>query len=563
MKKNTARISWRAGLAGILLAGTLPFFAGCPLGSSALTVARAAPPPSSANPAARSAVPIPEANIKRAVARLPQLVKTVMANTGIPGLAVAVVHDGKTVFAQGFGVRKEGSDAPVTADTVFQIASLSKSISGTVAAKAISDCAVSGSGCEGLSWNTPVHPYLPEFGLSDPWVTRHVTVGDLMAHRSGLPGTAGDLLQILGFDHQQIFSRFAQLPLGPFREQYAYVNFGFSAGAFAVANAVGLDWADLAQRDLFAPLGMDSTSFRYSDYLSRSNRAATHVKRDGKWQALFSFDDDAAAPAGGVSSSVNDLAQWMKLILADGSFSGQQLIQPGVLLPALTPQSTAHPPTTSSTRTGFYGYGVDVNYGMSGRVQLTHSGAFTSGAATAYELIPSADVGIVVLTNAFPIGAAETIASQFSDIVQYGSIRTDWPAFWHHAFGPLAAPVGDCVGQSPPSNPTPPDPDGSYVGTYSSTYFGSVKVTASDGQLTAAFGPKPIRYTLRPWNGNEFVMDLSESDDYEPGSLASVWFTGVSGGAASGLIVTWLNGDGSNGSCSRQPENSFKPYVRD
>lgn len=420
MRKCTGKIALRAELVGALLVAGLPFLAGCP--SSALTIAHATPPPSSASPATRSILPIPEANIKKAVKRLPKLVKTVMANTGIPGVAVAVVHDGKTVYAQGFGVRKVGNPAPVTPDTVFQIASVSKSITGTVVARVVSQHMQANAtasdkppACQDVLWSTPVDCYLPDFTLGAPWVAEHVTVGDLLSHRSGLPAGFGDELQSLGFSRQQIFSHVARLrpcpgtsPAQPCLETfrgrlYAYTNFGFTAGAIAVANAEGLDWADLAQRELFAPLGMTSTSYRYSDYLARSNRAATHVKRNGKWEPLYSFDDDAAAPAGSVSSTVLDLAQWMKLILTDGQFKGQQLILPEALLPALTPESVAEPANRPATRTGFYGYGIGIKYGMSGRVKLIHSGAFTSGAATNYQLIPSADLGIVVLTNAFPI----------------------------------------------------------------------------------------------------------------------------------------------------------------
>lgn len=557
----------RAGLAIGLVAAGLLLLAGCPQSSPLTINASATPAPvlSSASPATRSTIPISATNIRAAISRLPDLVKKEMTATDIPGVAVAVVHDGKTLFAQGFGVRKEGGGKPVTADTVFQIASFSKSISATVIAKVISNCAAEGSGCS-ISWNMRVHKYLPIFSLQSSWVTQHVTVGDLLSHRSGLPGAAGDDLQSLGFHRQQIFSRLSQLPLGPFRDQYAYANFGYTAGAIAVANAAGLDWADLAQQELFAPLGMDSTSYRYSDYKNQckaDNCAVTHVKRDGRWQALYQFDDDAAAPAGGVSSSVKDLAQWAKLILADGRFDGKQLIQPAALLPAVTPHAVAEPADKPATRTGFYGYGIGVMYGMSGRVKLLHSGAFTSGAATTYELIPSADIGIVVLTNASPIGAAETIASQFSDIVQYGEIRTDWPVYWDRYFHSINSPSGDCAKQDPPSSPAPPGSDNTYVGTYHSTYFGDAVVAAKNGQLTLALGPKPVEYTLKPWNGNEFVIDLSENTAAVPKSYSSVWFTGASSGTASGLIVTALNGDG-DGSCKRQPgaDSVFKPYSR-
>src|SRR5690606_9869255 len=130
--------------------------------------------------------------------------------------------------------------------------------------------------------------------------------------------------------------------------------------------------------------------------------------------------------AGGVSSSVADLAHWLAMILADGKRGDHQIIEPAALLPAITPQIVSSPPTEPAMRAGFYGYGFNVGTTSGARTQLSHSGAFELGAGANFVVIPSADVGIVALTNATPSGIPETLTAEFADLVQFGAVREDW-----------------------------------------------------------------------------------------------------------------------------------------
>src|ERR1700689_134610 len=199
-------------------------------------------------------VPIPDGQIERAVGQLDTLAQAMLGKSGIPGLAVAVVRNGNTVYAKGFGLRKIGERQPVDADTVFQIASLSKSIGATVVAHQV------GAGV--VKWDTPLVTHLPWFELNDPWITGHVTIGDMFAHRSGLPDHAGDDLEDLGYNRRQILQRLRFAPLHSFRDDYAYTNFGLTAAAEAAAVASGKDWATLSDEMLPSPLGMTATSSR-------------------------------------------------------------------------------------------------------------------------------------------------------------------------------------------------------------------------------------------------------------------------------------------------------------
>src|SRR6201997_889310 len=290
---------------------------------------------SDAPPNEVSGVQIPGGRIDDAVARIDGLVGDLMKSTGIPGMAVAVVHGGKTVYAKGFGVRDAtrgtGQDNNVDADTVFQLASVSKSVGATVVAHEVGDNVV--------TWDTPVVSKLPWFALSDPYVTSHVTIADLYSHRSGLPDHAGDKLEDLGYDRKQSLERLKYLPLAPFRISYAYTNFGVTAAAEAAAAAAGKPWADLSDDALYRPLGMASTSSRFADFTARPNHAVNHVKVGDKWEPRFQRDPDPQSPAAGVSSSVNDMARWLTMVLANGTYNGQRITSPEALLPAVYPRN--------------------------------------------------------------------------------------------------------------------------------------------------------------------------------------------------------------------------------
>lgn len=473
-------------------------------------------PAAELSPPQVAGVEIPDGQIDDAVGQLDGLAQELMDRSGIPGMAVAVVHDGDVVYAKGFGVREAGSDTPVDSATVFQLASMSKPVGSTVVAHQVNE--------DVIDWDTKIVEHLPTFTLSDPYVGSNVTVGDLYSHRSGLPDHAGDELEDLGFDRAQVIERLRFLPLGPYRITYEYTNFGLTTAAESVAVASGAEWADLSEQVLYEPLGMDSTSSRFADFEAQENRAPGHVLVDGEYVARDIREPDAQAPAGGVSSSVDDVAKWLTMLLADGEYSGGRIASPEALQAALTPQSVSSPPATPDSRAGFYGYGFNVGTSPAGRVTFGHSGAFGSGAATAFTAIPSADVAIVALTNAAPIGVPETLAAEFADLVQFGEIREDWAGLYTQAFSEFADPVGSLVGQDPPGNPAPPKPLGDYTGTYDNDYYGPARIDERDGELVLTIGPADRTYPLTHWDGDVFTFTLL-NENAPDGSISKATFT--------------------------------------
>jgi CubicO group peptidase (beta-lactamase class C family) len=240
-------------------------------------------------PPAASAVP--REKVKAALPALERLAHQTLKKTGVPGMAIAVVHRDEVIYLKGFGVRQAGKEGPVDADTVFQLASVSKPIATTVLAALVGE--------KRIGWDERVIDHDPGFRLCDPCVTRVVTFRDLLCHRSGLPAHAGDLLEDLGYGRAEVLRRLRYLkPASSFRSRHAYTNFAFTQAGVAAARAAGKAWEELSALKLYRPLGMKSTSSRFADYVAARNRALLHVRVGGRWAARYVRDPDAQSPAG-------------------------------------------------------------------------------------------------------------------------------------------------------------------------------------------------------------------------------------------------------------------------
>lgn len=447
-----------------------------------------------------------ETDVSNAVGRLDGVVENVMQRTGIPGVAVAVVYKDKVIYAKGFGVREVGKPDPIDTDTVFQLASVSKPIASTVIATLV--------GKKRFDWDDQIRTYNPAFALSDPYVTENATFADMLSHRSGLATGAGDLLEDLGFDRDTILRRLVQQPLSPFRSTYHYSNFGYTEGGEAAAKAAGNSWEALAEAALFKPLGMTRSSYRHADYISHDNRAHLHVRigepADHRWQAKYDRIPDAEAPAGGASGSLNDMARFLRLQLNEGRFESAQLVDAAALADTHKPHVISGQPADARGRGRFYGLGWNVSYDQNGRVRVGHSGAFDLGAATNVTMIPGEELGIVVLTNAQPIGAAEAIAETFFDITQNGHPTVNWVDFLGMVFGQMhdQARAAAASGAIPP-NAKPARPLADYLGTYGNSYFGPLIVRAEGDSLVMILGPTaaPTTFPLKHIDGDQFVFE--------------------------------------------------------
>jgi CubicO group peptidase (beta-lactamase class C family) len=331
----------------------------------------------------------------------------------------------------------------------------------------------------------------------------------MFAHRSGLPDHAGDVLEDIGYGRDEVTYRLRFLqPASSFRSEYAYTNFGLTAGAVAAAHAAGRSWEDVSAERLYQPLGMAGTSSRHADFFRGANRASGHTLVDGRWVAGEQRDPDAQSPAGGVSSSAHDMAQWMRLQLAGGRVDGRQVIAAAALAETHRPQTVRVAPANPATdRAGFYGLGWNVDYDAEGRVRLTHSGGFLLGAGTAVTLLPGMQLGIVTLTNAAPIGVAESVSASFFDLVDHGTLTRDWLGVIQPAItAAVAPPYGkDADYSQQPAGASSPHPSESYAGLYRNDFVGDAQVVQNDGHLSLLLGPSRISAELRHWDGDVFL----------------------------------------------------------
>jgi hypothetical protein len=258
--------------------------------------------------------------------------------------------------------------------------------------------------------------------------------------------------------------------------------------------------------------------------MRRRNRATGHVSVNGIYQARYQRQPDAQSPAGGVSSSVRDMAHWLAMVLQGGMYNGQQIVAASALLPAVTAEIVSAPTPDISARPDLYGYGFNIGSQPSGRVTLSHSGAFAYGAGTNFLLIPSLDLGIVALTNAAPSGAAEALTASFADLVQFGSVTRDWYAGYRDRTAAISAPVGSLAGKSPPANLAPPESLESYAGIYENNYYGPAEIQLNDAALTMKIGPHGVEVPLRHWSGDVFTYTPS-GENAPDGSRAALTFS--------------------------------------
>src|SRR6476646_6318278 len=487
-----------------------------------------------------AAAPAPQPHITaeqvtNAVQEVEKLAQKQIDQNAVPGLAIAVVFQDKVVYAKGFGVRDVNTNAPVDADTVFQLASVSKPIGSTVVAELVGEGKI--------TWDSKLSALDPTFEMFDPWVTREITVRDMYAHRSCLPDHAGYLLEDLGFTRAEILFRLRyQHPDSSFRSHYAYTNFGMTEGAVAAVKPYLLEWEEACDQKLYKPLGMTSTSSRYADFTARQNKALGHVLVDGKWVQKFKRDPDAQSPTGGVSSSVNDVAKWIRLQLGNGKFDGKQIVSEKPLAETHHPQMlTGFNPFTDMPT--FYGLGWNVSYDQQGRLRLNHSGGFDLGAATFVNLIPAEQLGIVVLTNGRPLGIPEALGTIFADTALYVKPTQDWFPLYKQRFSDPAT-TGTVLGfdySKPPTSPAPALNNTAYLGKYANDFIGDIAIVEKDGGLAVVEGPKKLTFPLKHYDRDTFTYETTGENAV---GRSGITFTIGPDGQATQVVVENLNAHG-------------------
>jgi CubicO group peptidase (beta-lactamase class C family) len=442
-------------------------------------------------------------------------VQRLMKTAGTPGCALVVIH-GDHTYVQGYGVKEKGVDTPVTPDTLFANASTTKAVTTAAMALLVDDGK--------MAWNDPVRKHLPAFRLSDPLADAHVTVRDLVCHRTGLP--RHDMLWYRSpYTREDILRRIGNAKLtASFRSTYQYQNICFLAAGEAVRAASGAPSFEAFVRErLLTPLGMERTNLSHRDAQADPDHASPHQRVKGKVRVTPWLDFDSIAPAGTMNSCAREMAAWLRLQLSGGLLpDGTRLISEANLRETRTPQMVM--PVDDETRARYphltqmsYGLGWSLwNYGE-GHGVVSHSGAI-DGFRAHVALIPEKQIAVAIFVN-LSAPVVEMIRNTVFDRL-LGLPEADWDAAVR---ADLKKIEDDRKKQEKErreqrkSGKPSPLPLNAFAGSYEDPAYGTATVTHNGkkgGALTLSWGT-----FTRPLRHQTFTTFLAEPRDGEyPGA---------------------------------------------
>jgi CubicO group peptidase (beta-lactamase class C family) len=437
----------------------------------------------------------------------------------VPGIAVAVVKDGEVVLARGYGEREQGKPARVDEHTLFAIASNTKAFTSA----SLSMLADEGK----LTLEDRVIDHLPWFRMSDPYVTREMRIRDLLVHRSGLGLGAGDLLfwPTTTYSNREVAERLRDVPLaGGFRERYAYDNILYGVAQLVIEQASGQSYEQFLRTRIFQPLGMRHTRYNSDALTPRDNVATGHAKAD--------FTTLVPAPrmtwknvagAGGLYSSVSDMARWMNAQLAGGVYRDAKGHEHRLFTPErqqamwslVTPMPIAEPKVEAlkAARPAFLGYGEGWTVSeFQGEKLVWHTGGWP-GMVSRVTLVPEHGLGIVVLTNQEVGAAFNAVTLKVLDACLANS-GTDWLAAYSAQVA-LSKDNADAhwrkLQAARDASSRPSLPLEKYAGTLRDPWYGDVNVTKEDSGLVLRFSRTPeLVGDLQPWQHDTFVVRWRE-----------------------------------------------------
>ena len=472
-------------------------------------------------------------------------VKRTMATFDVPGIAIAIVKDGKVVAAQGFGVRKLGEPAPVDGQTIFEIASNSKAFTAAALAMLVDEGK--------LAWDDPVTRHLPDFRMYDAYVTHEMTVRDLLVHRSGLGLGAGDLLwwPTTQFTTDEIIERLQYIrPATSFRNSYAYDNLLYIVAGKIIAQKAGKPWGDAVRERILKPVGMNTTTTSLAENAGNANVSNAHSKINGKAAPVKAMPVANAVGAVGINTNAEDLARWMNVLLDQGRIgkdaSGQDVRlfsekQSREMWTAQTPIKISEPkPALAATRPNFYAYGLGFQLrDYKGRKLAMHGGAL-QGFYSRVLLVPEEKLGIAILTNAESGGSLSALQYRLLD--QYMGIA---PADWIKIIGDMEKEAYEKdqaaqkkasatrAGKSQPSLPMT-----AYDGEYQDAWYGLMTIRPEGKKRVMSFSKTPdligelehfqhdtfiVRWKERNFNADAYVtFSLNPDGSIERMKMAPV-----------------------------------------
>lgn len=425
----------------------------------------------------------------------------------IPGVSVCIVKGGKPVLLRGYGVREKGVPGNVDENTLFMIGSNTKAFTATAVALLDAD--------KTLSLDDKVQQWVPGFKQYDPWVAKEADLRDLLCHRLGFETFQGDFMYFdSDLSAQEVFERFGKVkPLYGFRSKWGYTNAAFGMAGEVIRAASGKTWGDFITERIFRPLGMDRSLALSKDIKTATNKAAAHTVSEGELKTIPYGNIDNISPAGSISSSAKDLAQWVMMLLNNGKLGDREIIPRSALMQTWLPHSilgNGGPPFNRG-HFALYGLGWFLEE-YEGRKIISHTGG-VNGFVTSVTLVPEEKLGIIVLTNTDANSLFQGLNWEIRDAYLKLPYRNyDKLMFAQYRSGEeRQAKETKLKKDTIAANPATELPLAAYAGTYRHPIYGLMFIQEKGGQLTATFEHHKGRYAeLGALGGNRFYAVFND-----------------------------------------------------
>jgi len=450
---------------------------------------------------------------------LDSLLQDAVKSFQVPGLAVVIVHNDRVVYLKGAGVRKIGTSDPVTPETIFALASVTKAFTATALGILVD---------EGKAdWDDPVRKHLPWFRLADPLADRDVTLRDLLCHRTGL--VRNDLLWYRSsWDVEETVRRMAYLePSFSFRSTYRYNNLGYLTAGLAIGSASKSPWHEFVQKRIFDPLQMKHSVFTPSQAEKTGNAATPHSRRGKDAPLAISWypDDNQIRASGSIKSCVRDLAPYLRMQLAGGVCGQTRIISARSLAETHRPQIItpveANRTRLAGTTQASYALGWHVS-DYRGQALLEHGGS-NDGFRTRVMLFPKSKLGLALLTNVDEDEVLQALGNEMADHL-LGLPKTEWQAYYlkHRKVGPAPTELPTQVKGTKPSLDLE-----AYAGVYEEPAYGKVRVTCKNDKLRLAWSSFDV--ALEHYHYDTYVLPALN----RPGQETATFSLGADGKVAS------------------------------
>ena len=315
-----------------------------------------------------------------------------MAQWKVPACGITIVKDGKPYYSSAFGQRNIAKNLPATINTLFGVASCTKSFTAAALAILVDEGK--------LDWDKPVKSYMPDFQLYDQEATNKITARDLLSHRTGLPNH-DDMWVAANSERKTLFDNLKYLkPTHPLYTHYQYNNLMYMAAGVLVERLSGKTWEAFVREKLLIPLEMKNTVLSYPEYFKSPDYATSYdFKKEQNVEVGFGSNVDAIGPAGSMKTNMVDMTNWLLMQLQNGKFNGKQIVSQNNLRENHTPLQIVLPATAKYPELGFSTYGMGwVLNSYRGQQRRQHSGSI-DGFRSLMTVFPNNNLGIFVTTN--------------------------------------------------------------------------------------------------------------------------------------------------------------------